>query len=418
MRVAFALFLSFFLLSTASFSKQVSSYDFPYKDGVLSSALAAITKPESTLNVEMLSIEPKPERANIPGFKNKNKYGFALLKQNQSAPLVFVLPGLGGTANDLNTLALAEQLYSQGFHVITLTSTFNWHFVIGVSNNGLVGFVPWDAEDLYSAMITIVQKVKRERDLKISNYSFIGYSLGAWVAAYVAKLDETQRQFNFKRVVLINSPIDIKYGVKTLDSFYNLANHLSQSDKNAIVGAAINVVSKLIDRPMNQNYYYGLEDSFNKFSTGHILFVIGDLFRSALADIINVSQKLADLSVLNIKNTLSDSEAQRDALKEISFMSYINQIIRPEVMRAKNLKSLSLDQLFAMGDLKNLQSFLSQNKNIYFIHNANDFLIRELDLEFAQSTFGSRFTLYPYGGHMGNTWFPENRTQLRQIMTF
>jgi hypothetical protein len=43
------------------------------------------------------------------------------------------------------------------------------------------------------------------------------------------------------------------------------------------------------------------------------------------------------------------------------------------------------------------------------MHNTDDFLVSPAQLAFLRQTFGSRFTLYPRGGHVGNIWYPDNR---------
>jgi hypothetical protein len=43
------------------------------------------------------------------------------------------------------------------------------------------------------------------------------------------------------------------------------------------------------------------------------------------------------------------------------------------------------------------------------MHNADDFLTDRRSLEELKEALGDRMTLYPYGGHLGNLWYPDNR---------
>ena len=50
------------------------------------------------------------------------------------------------------------------------------------------------------------------------------------------------------------------------------------------------------------------------------------------------------------------------------------------------------------------------------MHNADDFIVNEKDLEFLANTFKERFTLYPRGGHVGNLWYPKNMEKVLSIL--
>jgi hypothetical protein len=43
------------------------------------------------------------------------------------------------------------------------------------------------------------------------------------------------------------------------------------------------------------------------------------------------------------------------------------------------------------------------------MHNADDFLVQEKSLEALKEALGSQITVYPYGGHLGNLWYSENK---------
>src|SRR3546814_6267451 len=71
-----------------------------------------------------------------------------------------------------------------------------------------------DAKDLYRVM----QAVRAQHHkLPVTEYHLTGYSLGALNAAFVSQLDETRRSFNFKRVLLLNPPVNLYTSVSNLD---------------------------------------------------------------------------------------------------------------------------------------------------------------------------------------------------------
>ena len=43
------------------------------------------------------------------------------------------------------------------------------------------------------------------------------------------------------------------------------------------------------------------------------------------------------------------------------------------------------------------------------MHNVDDPLANRKSIEELKEALADQVTLYPYGGHLGNLWFPENK---------
>jgi hypothetical protein len=52
---------------------------------------------------------------------------------------------------------------------------------------------------------------------------------------------------------------------------------------------------------------------------------------------------------------------------------------------------------------------LRSNPKVHIVHNADDFLAERKSIEGLKEALGDQMTLYPYGGHLGNLWYPENK---------
>jgi hypothetical protein len=52
---------------------------------------------------------------------------------------------------------------------------------------------------------------------------------------------------------------------------------------------------------------------------------------------------------------------------------------------------------------------LRGNSKVHITHNADDFLADRKSIEELKETLGDQVTLYPYGGHLGNIWYSENK---------
>ncbi len=110
---------------------------------------------------------------------------------------------------------MARAFYQAGFHVVSISSpTFN-NFVTAASKTGVVGHAERDAEDLYRVMEMIWAELKP--DITATSFNLTGYSLGGFNAAFVSKLDEERKSFNFKHVLLINPPVSIYNSISLLD---------------------------------------------------------------------------------------------------------------------------------------------------------------------------------------------------------
>ena len=54
-------------------------------------------------------------------------------------------------------------------------------------------------------------------DIEVSDFYLGGYSLGGTQAAFVAKLDEERKSFNFKKVLLINPAVNLYDSVSRIE---------------------------------------------------------------------------------------------------------------------------------------------------------------------------------------------------------
>jgi len=59
---------------------------------------------------------------------------------------------------------------------------------------------------------------------------------------------------------------------------------------------------------------------------------------------------------------------------------------------------------------------LRGNPKVHIMHNADDILINRKSIEELKETLRDRVILYPYGGHLGNLWYPENKRDALKIL--
>ncbi len=194
---------------------------FPIRNGFTSTLYGALYTPQSPMQI--FSFQYRPGRTDVPFFpkdisaKAEVSYRF----QDHAAPLIFVMPGLGGTATGPNSQNFAEIYYNLGYHVVVVPNTVTPEFTLQISRDGLVGYLPRDARDLYDFLIRLNVELDTLKHAPITSYSLTGFSLGGLVAVYIAQIDEQERQFNFQKIGIFNPPLDMTYSIRKLDEIYN-----------------------------------------------------------------------------------------------------------------------------------------------------------------------------------------------------
>jgi hypothetical protein len=52
---------------------------------------------------------------------------------------------------------------------------------------------------------------------------------------------------------------------------------------------------------------------------------------------------------------------------------------------------------------------LRSNAKVHIVHNADDVLADRTSIEELKAALGNQVTVFPYGGHLGNLWYSENK---------
>jgi pimeloyl-ACP methyl ester carboxylesterase len=387
-------------------------YRFPVAHPLKASLIPAAYHPQRvTYRVSQLEI--RPDRRNVPRLERKHKVVLAVFAHPQPAPLVFVVPGVGGFSLNEAALMLAEDLHGMGFHAVTLPDPLSWQYALGVSESTLPGYLPLDAAEYYELLKRVAAHVTTAHQLRITGYSLVGHSFGGLLAAFVAPVDREHRAFQFDRLILINPAIDIPHAIRVVDGFFESGRSILQSRRNRISSAMVDGVIKLRNRALTDELVRHTPEQWN-FSDDEMKWMIGQSFRSATVNTIFASRQIGAMRVSG--HSGSAGRAPVDPAGLFSFRHYLSELVFPALRRSGHVH-LSDEQLFERGSLSTLAPELRANSRLYVMENSDDFLARPEDLEALRSWLGDRLYLYPLGGHLGNLWFGKNREDLRRIMT-
>jgi pimeloyl-ACP methyl ester carboxylesterase len=255
----------------------------------------------------------------------------------------------------------------------------------------------------------------------------MGYSMGAFQSLFIAateptnpppsdfgvpqsrdqlpvhrSLGEGEPLIKFDRVVAINTPVRMAYGISKLDEFYRaplnwpVAERTDDLENTFLKVAAL---SKLTLTPRSSLPFSAIESKF----------LIGMTFRFMLRDIIYSSQRRNNQGVLHhrIRNLRRNPLYQE--ILQYSYQDYFEKFAIP-YYQARGLASpaqasprRAAEALEKAGDLRTYDAGLRANPDIRVIVNQNDFLLTDEDLAWLHATFApEQLTVFAQGGHLGN----------------
>ena len=351
-----------------------------------------------------------PDREKPPIFFYDEGLHITFAYQKKKAPLVFLIPGTGCSDRASAVLTMMKALYQEGFHVIVLPSPTNANFIISASQSRVPGDLIEDAADLYRAMEVAWKKVRGH--IEVSSFNLGGYSLGATEAAFVAKLDEERRVFNFSKVLMIEPPVSVYDSALRIE---DLLKQIPGGPKkegvffNQILSKFTQFYSYGNFVAINDNFLYAIYQQ-RLFSPQEAAGLIGLTFRINLAGMIFASDVMTNSGYVVPKDReLTSNDSVFDYFlvsTHLSFVDYFNEYFYPHL--EKRLPGLSKEALIASQSLRSIEGYLKSSDKFGVVANENDFLLSGADRDYLRQLFGDRAKFYPRGGHLGNLEYKEN----------
>jgi pimeloyl-ACP methyl ester carboxylesterase len=388
-------------------------YRFPIANPLKSSLLPA-GYPPPRARYAMSFLEIRSDRRKVRFLENRHRLILAVFAQRTPAPLVFVVPGVGGYSLSEPALMLGEQLHDMGFHAVTLPDPLSWQYTLGVSESAVPGYLPLDSREYYELLRRVVAHLQAEQHLAITGYSVVGYSFGGLLTAFLVREDAEQRAFAFARAVLINPAIDLKHAVGVVDGFFDAGHSISDARKDQISRSMVDVVIRLRNRPFTYELAGWARDQWT-FGDDEMRWLIGSSFRNATQGTIFAGRQIERARARPPVSGLEPKHVLVSEAKRYSFRDYLSQFVFPSLRRSAAVTSPD-DQLLEQASLGALGPELGASPSVYVLENVDDFLARPQDIDSLRAWLGDRLYLYPRGGHVGNLWLDRNKDDLRRIM--
>jgi hypothetical protein len=389
---------------------QALEYNYPYHDPYLATVTTAILddgpdpRPKSTI----VRVPGLPGRNRLPSLEGRGELSVLLYRQSRPAPLIFILSGIG--ANPFFGIAtyVARVFYEQGFHVVILPSPMSWNFALSASRSGAPGYAPADARDLYEMMQKSLPLLKDQHDVRITKIDFVGLSLGALEGAYLSVLDSAERKIGIEKYLLVDPPLDLSYALKKIDEWGDLQVKFGAEKSQGIISKGIGIVESFSDAKKDDPAVFEkFAKQFSGFTTQELQLLIAAELQTLLPELVYVTQSLHDQKILTAaKDKLRKRLRQAG---DLTFMDYSEKIALPLWRVQFSEPDADAENFTKKGGFGAIVDRLRGNSKVQIVHNADDPLTDKKSIEELKEALGDQVTVYPYGGHLGNIWYPQNR---------
>ena len=400
----------FLILSLTAFS-----YNFPIDDPYSATIIGSATmmtpgvSENIPLKVYEIQIKNKKEIPDVFWYASKFKFSFSKQK-NKKAPLIFVLAGTGSDYSTTRVQFMQRIFHSAGYHTIAISSQMSQQFMISASSNSVPGLLLEDNKDIYKAMKLAYNKIKDQVD--VTDFYIMGYSLGGSNAAVLSYIDEKEKVFNFKRVFIVNPPVELYDSAVKLDKFLDDYT----GGKTAGIENLLNTTLARVKGGLTNEYANIGADTIYNIVKGDILSdaekkaYIGLAFRLTSNDLNFISDFITKSHVYTKNpekvNKFTNMKEYFKAVNFATFEDYVNKIGFPYYKKYN--KDLTTEDLKEKASLRVIEDYLRNSSKIAAVTNADELILNEKDIDYLKDVFKDRLIIYPKGGHCGNMFYKEN----------
>ena len=400
----------FLILSLTAFS-----YNFPIDDPYSATIIGSATmmtpgvSENIPLKVYEIQIKDKKEIPDVFWYASKFKFSFSKQK-NKKAPLIFVLAGTGSDYSAIRVKFMQRIFHDAGYHTIAISSQMSQQFMISASTNAIPGMLIRDNEDIYKAMKLAYNKIKDQ--VEVTDFYIMGYSLGGSNAAVLSYIDEKEKAFNFKRVFMVNPPVNLYDSAVKLDKYLDDYT----GGKSAGIEKLLNTTLAKVKSGLTSEYANIGADTIYNIVKGDILSdaekkaYIGLAFRLTSTDLNFISDFITK-SHIYTKNPekvdkFTNMKEYFKAVNFATFEDYVNKIGFPYYKKYN--KDFTIEDLKREASLRVIEDYLRTSPKIAAVTNADELILNEKDIDYLKDIFKDRLIIYPKGGHCGNMFYKEN----------
>lgn len=371
----------------------------------------------STQTLESIRLSPHNSKFNnrrstvsvqVPTTGKRLRYTYWM--QVNPAPIVYLLPGLGGHRRSNTSSALAEMFYESGFSVATVSSIYNPEYISKGSPVPLPGHTRVDTEGLLRVLTRMDRQMKIDHPNQITSTILSGVSMGGFHTLILAANETFAREEGlllFDHYLAIHAPVDLLHGMQQLDLYFTEPLAWPASERRS-----------RIQHTMGKTLVVSQSPRFREgplpYTIQEARYLIGLSFKLVLRDMIYATQRRENLGILQEKIRYFDREDIYNEILGYSYMDYFNQFLMKYY--SENQAELSHDwekDLLSYASLRSFEGVLKNKGNVDLFVNRNDFLISDEDFDWLKTSIpDGQLHFFDEGGHLGNLWKAEVRAQI------
>jgi hypothetical protein len=393
---------------------QAEGYRYPYRDPYLATVTTAILNADGMtprLKREAIHVQVLAGRSHLPALEGRGRVSMTLYRQDHPAPLLFVLAGIGSNSYFGLGTYFAWLFHQQGFHVVILPSPMSWNFALAASRSGAPGYAPADARDLYQTMQETLTLLRARYHVVTTRIGFLGASLGALDGAYLSVIDAQERKVGVDTYLLLNPPLDLAYALERVDEWNARGVEFGRDRSEALVARALATVDAFSTESRDDPAVFDrLTGEFAKFTKEEIQFLLAKALQTALPELVYVTEVIQERDGL----PTSRDEARRriQAANRVTFVDYAERLAVPLWRQHGAGLPADLQGFARRGSLTPILERLRRNPRVHIVHNADDILATRQSIRQLQQALGPRVVVFPYGGHLGNLWYADNKNYM------
>jgi len=395
-----------------------TEYRYPYRDPYLATVTTAIVNADNLiprLKREVVHIPLITGRGQLPSLEGRDEFSVTVYRQDHPAPLLFVLAGIGSNPYFGLGTYFAWLFQQQGFHVVILPSPMSWNFALSASQSGAPGYAPADARDLYEAMQQTLAVLRAQYRVTTTRIAFLGASLGALEGAYLSVLDASEQKIAIDGYLLLNPPLDLDYALHKVDLWTALPAKFGPAETETLIARALAILDSFSTDPRDDPAVFDrLTSQFSTFTREQLQFLLAKALQMALPELVYVTDVIQNRD--DRPATLTEARRRIQAANRVSFLDYIERLGVPVWTRSTVGSASDLKGFARRSSLTPILDHLRDNARVHIVHNEDDVLIARQSLRELQQALGSRVTVFPYGGHLGNVWYQDNRDYALRVL--
>jgi hypothetical protein len=156
-----------------------------------------------------------------------------------------------------------------------------------------------------------------------------------------------------------------------------------------------------------------LTGEFATFTREEIQFLLAKALQTALPELVYVTEIIRTRDVL--PTTKDEARRRIQAANRVTFVDYAERLAVPLWRQQDAGWPTDLRGFARRGSLTPILERLRSNPRVHIVHNADDVLTTRESIRQLEQALGPRVVVFPYGGHLGNLWYSDNKDYMLRI---